>query len=925
MRTHIMKTIQVLILGASVLWTAPMAATAETDDAPAGRPPAAATRVATLEGITEYRLDNGLRFVLYPDPSQREITVNVTYLVGSRHEGYGEAGMAHLLEHLVFKGTPEHPDIRGELTAHGGSYGGTTLFDSTSYYETFPAGEGDLARTLDLEADRMVHSYISAEDLASEMTVVRNERERRESDPYMILLERVLSTAFLWHNYGNSPIGFRADIENVPIERLQAFYRKHYQPDNAVLVITGGFDPERVEELIAEKFDPIPRPDRGGAGRLYETYTVEPTQDGERTVRLRRVGGVQYAMAAYHVPSGSHEEFAAVEVLAHLLGAQPGGRLYKNVVETGLAAATSMTTFRLKEPGVLIAGAEVRREGDLGKAVEAMLATLQGVADTPPTAQEVDRAKAELEASFELALNDPGAVSAMVSDWASVGDWRLMFLHRDRVAQVTPADVLAVAKAYLRTSNRTVGYFHPTDETPTRAEIPAPTDVAALVSGYTGGKAVAEGEAFEPTPANIEGRTIRLTLASGVEVALLPKESRGAAVSVSFSFPLGTEGSLMGRRIAAEFAGDMLTRGTTRRSRQELNDEFVRLKSPGDLNGGVFSVDGSLTTVRENLPDVLRLAAEILREPAFDPAEFELLREAFLANVEARRSNVEERVENAVNRHVYRGYDESHVFYAPTFEELIARNKAVTVEQARDFWASFYGPEGGTVSIVGDFDPDEIVPVLEEALGGWSAREPYVRVNQRYADVAPVAVDIEMPDKANAKMVVYLKIRMRDDHADYPALVLLDYLLGPILKRHIREEEGLSYDVGTAFNAYPNHENATFLAHAIFAPENADRVVSAFREVIDRALTWGFTADLVAGAKRSYLDAAQRQRSDDRAVASILNRNLRHDRTMAFVAQQEAAIEPLTPNDLLVAMRRHIDPEKMSIFRAGDFANNPAR
>ena len=925
MRTHIVTTIQVLILGAFALWIAPAAATAEADDTPAGSPPATATRVATVEGITEYRLDNGLRFLLSPDRSQQQFTVNITYLVGGRHEGYGETGMAHLLEHLVVKRTANHPDILSELSERGAAYNATTFVDRTSYYETFPADEDNLAWALDLEADRMVNANISAEDLGSEMTVVRNEWEHYENSPFTILKERVLSTAFLWHNYGNTTIGARADFENVPIDRLQAFYRKYYQPDNAVLVVAGRFDPERAVDLIEEKFGPIPRPNRSGANRLYETYTVEPTQDGERTVTLRRVGDVQIALAAYHVPSGSHEQFAAIEVLAHLLGTQPAGRLYKNVVKTGLAADTSISTSRWKEPGVLLAGAEVRREGDLGEAVEALLATLQDLADEPPTAEEVDRAKAELAAGVEHVFNDPDAIGGTLGHWAAVGDWRLMFLHRDRVAEVTPDDVLAVAKAYLKTSNRTVGYFYPTDETPPRAEIPASPDVAALVAGYTGGRTVAEGEAFEPTPANIEVRTTRLTLASGVEVALLPKESRDDAVSVSFSFRHGTEDALMGRSTAAESASIMLTRGTTRRSHQEVGDELLRLKTTANLIPGATAINGSATTVRESLPEVLRLVAESLREPAFDRAEFELLRENVLAGIEARRSDVMERVENAVNRHVNSGYDEGHVFYTPTSDEEIARWKAVTVEQARDFWASFYGAEGGTVAIVGDFDPDVIVPVLEEALGGWSAREPYARVHRAYADVPAVAVDIEMPDKANAGMVASLRIRMRDDNADYPALVLVNHILGSRLFNRIREREGLSYAVGSQFGADPIDEIAAFFGHAIFAPENADRVVSAFREELDRALTWGFTAEEVEAARRGYQDGAQRQRSSDEAVASILNYNLFLGRTMEFVAQQEAAIEALTPDDLLLAMRRHIDPEKMSIFRAGDFANNPAR
>ena len=920
-----MKMIQVLVLGTFVLWIAPAAVPAASDDTPAGSPPVTATRVATVEGITEYRLDNGLRFLLVPDRSQQQITVNITYLVGSRHEGYGETGMAHLLEHLVFKGTPNHPHISSDLIERGASYNATTFPDRTSYYETLPAEDDNLAWALGLEADRMVNSYISAKDLESEMTVVRNEWELHENDPVRILKERVLSTAYLWHNYGNTTIGARADIENVPIERLQAFYRKYYQPDNAVLVVAGRFDTERAVELIEEKFGPIPRPDRIGANRLYETYTVEPTQDGERTVTLRRVGDVQLIAVVYHVPSGSHEHFAAVQVLDYLLGAQPAGRLYEKVVETGLAAETFTSTAAFKEPGMLLAGAIVRREAALGNAAEALLATLQGFADEPPTVEEVERVKRILAADFANEINDPGAIGGALGQWAAVGDWRLMFVHRDRVTEVTPDDVLAVATAYLKASNRTVGFFHPTDETPLRAEIPAPPDVAALVSGYTGGESVAGGEAFEPTSANIESRTTRLTLAGGVEVALLPKENRGDEVSVSLSLRHGTEDALMGRSTVAESASLMLTRGTARRSRQEVGDELLRLKAAANLNPGTTGISGSATTVRENLPDVLRLLAETLREPAFDPAEFELVRENVLAHFEARRADVMERAENAFQRHFHRGYDEAHVFYTPTFDEAIALWNAVTVEQARDFWASFSGAKGGTVAVVGDFDPEVIVPVLEEAFGGWNAREPYARIHRTFVDVPAVGIDIEMPDKANAGMVAALRIRMRDDHADYPALGIAANLLSSRLYNRIREREGLSYSVAAQFSADPFDEIATFAGSAVFAPENADRVVSAFREELEGALERGFTAEEVEAAKRATLDGGERQRSSDEALASILDSTLNLDRTMEFVAQREAAIEALTPDDLLAAMRRHIDPEKMSIFRAGDFANNPAR
>ncbi|NJK84268.1 MAG: insulinase family protein, partial [Saprospiraceae bacterium] len=285
--------------------------------------------MTTVEGITEYQLNNGLRVLLFPDQSKPTITVNITYLVGSRHEGYGETGMAHLLEHLVFKGTPKHKDIFKEFKEKGASWNGTTWYDRTNYFETFPASDENLAWALDLESDRMINSFIAKEDLDSEMSVVRNEFESGENDPTGVLLERVLSTAYLWHNYGKSTIGSRADLENVPIERLQAFYRKYYQPDNAVLLVAGKIDEAKTLQLVDQYFSPIPKPDR----ELYTTYTREPVQDGERFAELRRVGDVQVASCAYHIAPGSHPDYPAIDVLVELMTSEPSGRLYKALVE----------------------------------------------------------------------------------------------------------------------------------------------------------------------------------------------------------------------------------------------------------------------------------------------------------------------------------------------------------------------------------------------------------------------------------------------------------------------------------------------------------------------------------------------------------------------------------------------------------------
>ncbi len=223
---------------------------------------AAPVKVTEVEGITEYRLANGLKVLLFPDPSKPTITVNITYLVGSRHEGYGETGMAHLLEHMLFKGSPEHKDIPSEFNKYGARFNGTTSEDRTNYYELFQASDERLEWALSLEADRMVNSFVARKDLDTEMTVVRNEYEMGENSPTGVLIKRLQSIAYDWHNYGNSTIGNRSDIENVEIANLQAFYRTYYQPDNAVLLIAGKFEPAKALQLVTKHFGAIPRPTR---------------------------------------------------------------------------------------------------------------------------------------------------------------------------------------------------------------------------------------------------------------------------------------------------------------------------------------------------------------------------------------------------------------------------------------------------------------------------------------------------------------------------------------------------------------------------------------------------------------------------------------------------------------------------------------
>jgi zinc protease len=873
--------------------------------------------VTSVEGINEYRLANGLRVLMFPDQTKQTITVNITYLVGSATENYGETGMAHLLEHMVFKGTPKHTNIPSELTSHGTRPNGTTWSDRTNYYESFSATDENLNWALDLESDRMINSFIAKKDLDSEMTVVRNEFELGENSPFNVLLERSMAASYIWHNYGKTTIGARSDIENVPIERLQGFYRNYYQPDNAVLLIAGKFDEQKTLGLVDKYFSPIPRPTR----TLQKIYTVEPTQDGERAVTLRRTGDTQLALTVYHVPAGSHPDFAAIDIITQILGDTPSGRLHKALVETKKASSINGFDFQWHDPTLAIFSAEVRQGDSLDAAKDLLISTVEGIGANPPTKEEVERARQQLLKTIELTLNNSDRVGLTLSEFIGAGDWRLYYLHRDRLRKVTPEEVAQAAARYFKPANRTLGLFIPTAQ-PDRAEIPATPDLSAALKDYKGDAAVAAGEAFDPSPANIEARTIR-SEAGGIKLALLPKKTRGGKVVAQMALRYGDEKSLMNRTIAARLAGAMLMRGTTKHTRQQIQDELDRLKARAFVAGGPSQATFTIETTRENLPAVMRLIAEVLREPAFPANEFDLLKQEELANAEQQKSEPTQIAATEFGRRLS-PYPKGDVRYVSTSDETVADLNASTLDHAKQFYHDFYGSSNAQLSVIGDFDEKEVATLAAELFGNWKSPKAFVRVPSIYKDVAATNQAFETPDKANAFFVAGFNMKIRDDNPDYPALLLGNYMLGggflnSRLAARIRGKEGLSYGVGSGINISAFDEYGRFTASAIYAPQNVDKLEAAFKEEIARMLKDGFTAEEVEAAKSGYLQSRQVSRAQDNELVSRLNTYLFVGRTLQFDADLDAKLKALTPEQIITAMRKYIDPTKITIIKAGDF------
>jgi zinc protease len=913
--------------------------------------PPGVEKKATVGGITEYVYPNGLKVLLYPDAANPKITVNMTVLVGSRHEGYGESGMAHLLEHMNFIETNDGRQIKNEIVAHGASWNGTTNDDRTNYFETFTATDDNLRWALDLEANRLVNVKMDKKLLDVEMTVVRNEFERGENSPQRVLSERVASTAYLWHNYGKSTIGSREDIERVPVERLAAFYRKFYQPDNAVLAIAGKIDESKTLQWVAGTVGKIPRPAR----ILDQTYTVEPVQDGMRYVELRRVGEGQEIIMAYHSPAAGHPDSAALQVLSGVMsgggggrggrggGGANAGRLTKALVDNKKANSASMRVGMQHDPGLIEVSASLSKDQSIEEVRKLITDTLKGIVSEPPTKDEVERVKTRLLRGMEQQQTDAQQIGLGLSTPVSQGDWRLQFLQYDRIKQVTPEDLVRVAKAYIKDSNLTVGVFI-ADPAPDRAAVPDTPNLSSVLSNVKSSIAVSRAEEFDPTPSNIEKRLVRSKLANGMKVAVLPKKMAGGTATVQIELHFGDSKTLGGQNAIAQFAGGLLMQGTKTRTRQQIQDEEEKLDARIAVTGGgggggfggrggggrggfgggggIGSASATVTAKPDNLAAAVRLAVEMLRDPAYPETEFDRMKQQRLRQLENVPTQPEQLSAQELQRHLS-PFAKDDPQYQATREEQLAQIQKVTLADVRKFHDQFYGASHGEFVVVGDVEPAAMQKLAAELLGSWSVSAPYARLSSTYKKVEAINRKIETPDKENAQFEAGMRINLSESSPDYPALVLGNYMFGGSITARmpdrIRNKEGLSYGASSRFTAPTDGNAALFSGTVSCNPANMQKVEASFVDELKKTVRDGFTQPELDSAKRAYADSRKVSRSQETALVGLIASHEQLGRTLLYDEQLEARIQALTLAQVNEAYRKYMDPAALTIVKAGDF------
>jgi len=883
--------------------------------------------VRTLDGIEEYRLEsNGLRILLMPNEGLPVATVMVTYQVGSRNEVAGTTGATHILEHMMFKGT-EHfnskdgSDYSSQMERIGARSNATTWFDRTNYYATLPSEY--VPMTIELEADRMRNLLIREEDLASEMTVVRNEYERGENSPVRTLIKELFATAYMAHPYGQPTIGWRSDIESTSVEKLRNFYDTFYWPENAVLTVIGGFDQVATLEAVATHYGAVPP----APHELPAVETTEPGQLGPRRVTIERAGQVGVVMLGFKVAEGAHEDWAALSLLQQILGADKTGRLYRALEDKGKASATFTFAPQLRDPGLFIFGAYLTPDASHEEVEAIIWDEIESLISGGVDDDELERAKSVIRASTVYGRDGPFAIADQINGYIAMGDWSA-YLNLPKAIQAVPAETLqAVAARYFLERSSTTGWFVPKIVNTLGAQsrsLPGPhyfRDPALygpLANEPSNG---ATGAAGAEAVVDFSSHMQRARIA-GIELIAIDMPIDNV-VSFVGSLAAGDSLSPDDAPMLASLTAAMLDKGTANQDRFRIAERLDALGADIGFAAGDQSLGLSGRFLRADAGPVIEILADQLRSPAFDPEVLETLKSRQKAGLLQAIDDPDYRAGARLSRLLY---PESHVNFSTPIETLIADLEATTVEDIAAFHGTHYGAKSMRLIFAGDIDFEQLKAAVGNAFEGWDGGADYPELDTTQSDNSERIEHIHIEDKTSVAVRFGYNTGLRRTDDDYLPFMVGNYILGGSfhsrLMSEVRKNRGLTYDIRA------RHEGdiltpGNWLLAASFAPRMLEDGLEATRQVVRQWYEDGVSEDEVRAAIETLTGSYLVGLSTTGSVAGQVHSFMQRGFAPEYIDEYPLRVRALAAEDVNRAIRRYFDPAKLTTVVAGSLAEKP--
>jgi zinc protease len=885
-------------------------------------------RIGEAHGIVEYHLKNGLKILLKENHSAPVVSFMVVYRVGSRNEAVGHTGSTHFLEHMMFKGTRKFNPAKGNgvmemLARIGALRNATTWLDRTNYFEC--GGAEHLPLYVELEADRMRGLLLRQEDRDSEMTVVRNEFERGENDPGSALSKELTAIAFREHPYHHPTIGWRTDVEGVPMERMKEFYDTYYFPNNATVIVVGDFVTDDCLRLIAKHFGPIPRSPHA----LPAVYTVEPPQEGERRFELKRAGDLPQLSIGYHATSASHVDSYALSALSHILGGahKRSSRLYKRLMETGLVTGCSASNGEFRDPGLFELDATLTPGTTFLQVEEAIYAELELLAREPVTADELRRVKSANRKGTTLASADPQSFANMLCQAEASATWRWFVEYDDKFDAVTPRDVMRVANTYFSRDNRTVGHFIPTEKEATQTTADAAASVASSQVDKrkrSSAKQKAPGKPVRmklakpaQAPVPFAERVTREVLPNGLTLMFMPNPGTGSVSIQGITFA----GPYFGRDklTVAGCVSQMMTKGSKGHSKFELAELLEEMGARFNFAPDRFRVNFSTLVVKDDFGRFVPVLADVLRNPLFLDAELTATKRELAAGIKRAMNSTGERARQALYQALFPG---DHPFFDVSYPERLAALEKISVEDLRQFHGEHYSPQSTIIAVVGDISEGEAMEALRAAFGDWTgaARKP---IQVPVVDTANGGkrFEVTLADKASVDIVLGAATPVGRSASDFFAAYLANAALGQDtisarLGKVLRVREGLTYGIYSYFDD-TSFGGAPWQVSISVNPQNVERSIALINEVLADYLKKGITQDELEDEAGRAVGSFTVQLRTSAGIAGTLAKFESMGLgvcALDTLAQDFTSVTRAQANE---ALRKYFRPENLTLAMAG--------
>jgi zinc protease len=898
----------------------------ETAARRAAKLPANVERLDSLAGITEYRLrSNGMKILVSPNHAAPVFTFMVVYHVGSRNEAPGNTGSAHLLEHMLFNkstknfGKANHKKTFQEVLYESGadyaSSNMTTWYDRMTGYSTLPAEK--LETAMKIEADRLGRALILDSERQPEMSVVRNEYEIGENSPYRALDKAVIGTAIQAHPYHWNTIGYRSDIEGVTTEKLQEHYRDFFHPDNAEAILVGDFDTATALRLFDREFGAFPK----SKTPIPAVITIEPPQEGERRVVVRRTGQVGIVEIAYLRPNSLHPDFIPLDVLSNILAAGVNSRLYQALVEPGLATDVDSWNYTLRDPFPIVAQATVSPGRSHQEVEKAMKSALERVGREGVSAAELDRAKNQLEVSVIRGRDGTYELASSLGEAVASADWKWLVGYVDALRRVSTEDVKRVAATYLLPDHATVGWFVPAVQekaeakaTPAKKAPPRSSRSSRSKKSGAGGASPEEGFA---------ARTLHRTLPNGLTLDVVANHAV-PTVAVQGTVFAGRMEAPAGKAAIPELTAAMLTRGTTTRDKRAIAATLDGVGAQLSIFAGLTEATITGTALSRDLRLLLVMLADEIRNPAFADSELAKAKLEMRANVLRAADNTAARGLDRLSR---LAYPEGHPYRAATSDAMLASLDAAKSADLRAFWRARYAGAATILAVVGDVDPEATAALVDSLFAPIPRGERPVHTGSPVSQNAPERAVETMKGKANVDFLFGQASGLRRNDPDYDASMIANAALGQSsltsrIGKRVRDTEGLSYSLYSRY-LWTDYVDGLWIVDVAVAPQNVAKALRSTKEEIDRYASGGITDDEVLVQKEFFAGNYRVRLGTNGGVAAALCTAEKFGFGPSYLDDYPKRIRAVTRDQVNDVIRHRIHPEKMHLVVAGDLSAIP--